>query len=87
MDIDKLKLKQIKFDLIISNFYLHLSNNIDLLFNNINNSLNKNGFFIATIPGNNCFSELKNSMIKADTNLYGGAYQRFTNALTIEKIS
>ena len=87
LDHDKWEIIDQKFNLIISNFYLHLTNNFDLLFKNINKSLKKNGFFIATIPSVNCFFELKESMILADTKIYGGSYQRFSNFLTIDIIS
>lgn len=86
-DHDKWNIKEGKFDLIISNFYLHLTNNIDFLFKNINNSLNKNGFFISTFPNTNCFSEIRKSMLEADEDLYGGFYQRFNKLFTIEKLN
>lgn len=49
-DHDEWFFKEEIFDLIISNYYLHLSKNFDLLLKNINYSLNNNGFFIATLP-------------------------------------
>ena len=86
-DHDEWPFKEKVFDLIISNYYLHLSNNFDLLLKNINYSLNDNGFFIATLPGNSTLPELKSSMIAADTEMYGGAYRRFMEMYSIEKIS
>ena len=86
-DHDNWNLSKNKFDLIISNLYLHLTNNLDLLLKNINFSLEKNGFLIATVPNTNCFYQLKESMIKADLLIYGGAYQRFNNFFSIEKIN
>ena len=86
LDHDQWNLNQKKFDLIISNFYLHLTNNFDLLLANINNCLNNNGFFIAAIPSNNCFYEIINCMIKADIEIYAGAYRRFIELFSIEKI-
>ena len=76
-----------KFELIISNFYLHLTNNFDNLLKKINLSLKKNGFFMATLPGLNCFHELKDIMIKADIEFYGGAYRRFNDSFSIQYIS
>jgi len=76
-----------KFDLIISNFYLNFSNNFNLLLKNINLSLNDNGFFLATIPGVNCFNELRNVMIKTDLEIYGGAYRRFNDFFPINYIA
>ncbi len=87
IDHDKWEVSNTKYDLILSNFYLNLSNNLDNLLKIINLSLNANGFFIASIPGINCFHEIKNSMIKADLEIYGGAYKRFFNNFSIENIS
>jgi len=87
LDNDNWEIGKQQFNLIISNFYLHLTNNFDLLLKNINQSLKKNGFFIATIPSMNCFSELKKSMILADEKIYGGSYQRFAQNITIDAIS
>ena len=87
LDNDNWKINKKKFDLIISNFYLHLTNNFDLLLSNINKSLKKNGFFIATIPNINCFSELKKCMIEADEEIYGGSYQRFVKSFNVEDIT
>jgi len=86
LDHDQWVINEKKFDLIISNFYLHLTNNFNLLLKNINNSLNKNGFFIASIPSLNCFTEIKNCMIQADMEFYGGAYRRFNESFSIEQI-
>ena len=86
-DHDKWILKENEFDLIISNFYLHLTNDFDLLLSNINSSLKKNGFFIAAIPSINCFHEIKDCMIQADLEMYEGAYRRFKELLNVEKIS
>ena len=87
LDHDKWELNNKKFDLIISNFYLHLTNNFDFLLKNINQTLNNNGFFIATIPGINCFHELKNSMMLADIEIYGGAYRRFLESFSVDTVS
>ena len=38
LDHDEWNLHNEKFDLIVSNFYLHLTNNFDLLIKNIHNS-------------------------------------------------
>ena len=86
-DHDEWPFKEKIFDLIISNYYLHLSNNFDLLLKNINYSLNDDGFFIATLPGINTLPELKSSMIEADIEMYGGVYRRFMELYSIEKIN
>ena len=87
LDHDKWELNNKKFDLIVSNFYLHLTNNFDLLLKNINHSLSNKGFFIATVPGINCFHELKNSMMQADIEIYGGMYRRFLELFSVDVIS
>ena len=86
-DHDKWEINNKKFDLIISNFYLHLTNNFNLLLKNINHTLSNKGFFIATIPGINCFHELKNTMMLADIEIYGGMYRRFVDFFSVEIIS
>ena len=87
LDHDKWEIGNKKFDLIISNFYLHLTNNFNLLLKNIHHTLNNKGFFIATIPGINCFHELKNSMMLADIEIYGGMYRRFVDFFSIDIIN
>ena len=87
LDHDKWNLNDKKFDLIISNFYLHLTNNFNLLLKNIHSSLSDKGFFIATIPGINCFHELKHSMMLADIEIYGGMYRRFVDFFPVDIIS
>jgi len=86
-DHDQWGLNNNKYDLIISNFYLHLTNNLEILLKNIYKSLNNNGFFIASLPSLNCCYELKISMIEADLEIYGGAYKRFSDAFSINRIS
>ena len=85
-DIDFLEIKQGKYDLIISNVMLSLTDNIDKLLNKIINSLTSNGFFIATVPSLDNFYSLKSAMIKTDIELYGGAYNRFNKLIGLQKI-
>ena len=76
-----------KYDIIISNLYLYLTNDLELLIKNIYNSLNNNGFFVASLPSVNCFYELKKCMIEADLDIYNGAYKRFIDVFSIDIIS
>tara|TARA_B100001057_G_scaffold208830_1_gene209524 strand:+ start:811 stop:1587 length:777 start_codon:yes stop_codon:yes gene_type:complete len=76
IDLDNLKIKDNRFDLIYSNFFCQLTSNFDKLIENIFKCLNSNGFFIATIPGNENIYQLVNSMYETDNILYGGMYQR-----------
>ena len=75
MDHDSWVLNKLNFDLIISNFYIHITNNFDFLLKNIHQSLKNNGFFITSLPAINCFTQLKQSMFMADIEFYGGAYR------------
>ena len=86
MDLDNWDFKTETFDMIYSNFFIHLSNDFEKLLKNIFSSLKPNGFFIATMPGPLNLYQLKNSMIKTDIDLYGGAYQRFNHNISVEEI-
>ncbi len=85
-DLDHWKIEKESYDLIISNFYLFLSENLNNLFKKIIDSLDSNGFFIATMPTRENFNSLKEAMIKTDINLYGGAYNRFNKFLNLDEI-
>ena len=81
IDLDNLQFKNKKFDLIYSNFFCHLTSNFEKLIENIFQSLNANGFFIATIPSTENIYQLINSMYETDNILYGGIYQRVNPSL------
>ena len=85
-DLDCWETEKESYDLIISNFYLFLSDNLDNLFRKIINSLASNGFFIATMPTQENFNSLKETMIRTDIDIYGGAYNRFNKFLNLEEI-
>jgi len=85
-DLDEWKYETKKYDLIISNFFLFLSDKFDNLLNKILFSLAPNGFFLATLPAKENFNELKLSMIKTDIDLYGGAFNRFNNYMELPKV-
>ncbi len=85
-DLDLWKEEIEKYDLIISNFYLFLSENLNNLLKKINNSLLPNGFFIATMPTKENFNSLKLAMIKTDIDLYGGAFNRFNKNIELTDI-
>ena len=75
-----------KYNLIISNFFLNLSNNLEDVLKKIINSLVPNGFFIATLPDPKNFNALRLAMIKTDIQLYGGAYNRFNRVTELKDI-
>jgi len=76
IDLDNIQIKDSKFDLIYSNFFCQLTSNFGKLIQNIFQSLNSNGFFIATIPSSENIYQLIGSMYETDNILYGGMYQR-----------
>ena len=86
VDLDNLIIKDKKFDLIFSNFFCQLTSNFEQLIKSIFNSMNSNGFFIATVPGNENIYQLVNSMYETDNFLYGGMYQRINPSLDINDI-
>ena len=86
IDLDDLQIKDNKFDLIYSNFFCQLTSNFEKLIENIFQSLNSNGFFIATIPSAENIYQLINSMYDTDNILYGGMYQRVNPILDTNDI-
>tara|TARA_Y100001970_G_scaffold293652_1_gene441972 strand:+ start:4127 stop:4933 length:807 start_codon:yes stop_codon:yes gene_type:complete len=85
-DLDKWKGDNNKYDLILSNFFLFLSDNFDNVLKKIIISLTPNGFFLATLPAKENFSSLKLAMIKTDIDLYKGAYNRFNRSIELTDI-
>jgi len=75
-----------KYNLIISNFFLNFSDNISLVLDKIIKALIPNGLFLATLPSQNNFNELKTAMIKTDIELYEGVYNRFNKATELTEI-
>jgi len=85
-DLDEWHFKSNKFDLIISNFYLNISYDLEKLLSKILKSLLPNGFFLATLPSPENFSFLKSAMMKTDMQLYGGVYNRFNRTIDLHII-
>ncbi len=86
LDLDLWEIEHNKYDLILSNFFLNLVNDFDGLMNKIINSLVPNGFFLATLPSAQNFSELRTAMIKTDIQIYDGAYNRFNPTIELQQI-
>ena len=86
IDLENLQIKDKKFDLIFSNFFCQLTSSFDNIIKEIFQSLNSNGFFIATIPSTNNIYQLVNSMYETDNILYGGMYQRINPSLDTNDI-
>ncbi len=86
VDLDFWVPQEKEFDLIISNFYLNICEDLNKLLSNIMKSLLPNGFFLATLPSPENFSLLRSAMMKTDMQLYGGAYNRFNRTPELHTI-
>ncbi len=86
VDFDDDDLFKDKYDLIHSNFLLHLIDNFEGFFKKIHTALKSNGFFIASIPDSNNIKELVDTMYQTDLELYEGVYQRINPTKEIEYI-
>ena len=86
IDIDFWVPQEKEFDLIISNFYLNICEDLKKIFSKIMKSLLPNGFFLATLPSPENFSLLRSVMMTTDIELYGGTYNRFNRAPELHTI-
>ena len=86
IDIDFWPPQEKEFDLIISNFYLNICEDLEKILSKIMKSLLPNGFFLATLPSPENFSLLRSAMMKTDMQLYGGTYNRFNRAPELHTI-
>lgn len=86
IDIDFCPPQEKEFDLIISNFYLNICEDLKKILSKIMKSLLPNGFFLATLPSPENFSLLRSAMMKTDMQLYGGTYNRFNRAPELHTI-
>lgn len=86
IDIDFWPPQEKEFDLIISNFYLNICEDLKKVMLKIMKSLLPNGFFLATLPSPENFSLLRSAMMKTDMQLYGGTYNRFNRAPELHTI-
>ena len=86
IDIDFWPPQEKGFDLIISNFYLNICEDLKKILSKIMKSLLPNGFFLATLPSPENFSFLRSAMMKTDMQLYGGTYNRFNRTPELHTI-
>ena len=86
IDIDFWLPQEKEFDLIISNFYLNICEDLKKILSKIMKSLLPNGFFLATLPSPENFSLLRSAMMKTDMQLYGGTYNRFNRTPELHTI-
>ncbi len=83
-DLDNWKLNKNCYDLIFSNMYIHLFDDIENILRKIQASLKKNGFLIFAIPDKNNIQQLLNSLIQTDLDLYQGVFRRINPTLEID---
>tara|TARA_B100001287_G_C22662854_1_gene521277 strand:+ start:718 stop:1494 length:777 start_codon:yes stop_codon:yes gene_type:complete len=86
IDLYNLKLQSDCYDLIISNFFLHLTSNFEDSMQSIHKALKSDGLFIAAIPDIDNLYQLVNSMYKSDMLIYQGAYQRTNSTIEVDEI-
>ena len=86
IDIDFWIPQEKEFDLIISNFYLNICEDLNKILSKIMKSLLPDGFFLATLPTPENFSLLRSAMMKTDMQLYGGTYNRFNRTPELHTI-
>ena len=86
IDIDFWVPQEKEFDLIISNFYLNICEDLQKILSKIMKALLPNGFFLATLPSPENFSLLRSVMMTTDIELYGGTYNRFNRAPELHTI-
>ena len=86
IDLDLWKNKKEEYNLVLSNLFLSLCDNIENIINKIMNSLIPNGFFLATLPSPENLNSLKSAMIQTDIEMYGGAYNRFNRTVDLKNM-
>ena len=85
-DLDLWIEEPLKYDLILSNLLLSITESLEKIIKKIFISLVPNGFFLATLPDVQNFYLLKSAMIKTDEQLYGGVYNRFNKGTNLQNI-
>ena len=86
INISNLELKKNTYDIVYSNFFLHICDNIEENLKSIFDSLKSNGLFIFVIPGSENIYQLINSMYKVDQMLYSGSYSRHNPTVSVNEI-
>ena len=83
---ESLPFKERFFDLVLSNLYLHWSNNFSVCLNEINRVLKPDGLFLASLFGNETLQELKYSLYKAEDKLTNTVTPRVSPFLNMQQI-
>ena len=71
-DEEYLPFKESTFDIVLSSLYLHWSNDLETVMNNVYKVLKPDGVFIASILGNNTLKELQDCFYFAENERRGG---------------
>ena len=69
LNLNNIKFEKNFYNLIFSNCFLHLTNDIEIFLSSIYESLKPNGFFIAAIPQSDNMYQIVNSMYET-TKIY-----------------
>ncbi|AGA65061.1 SAM-dependent methyltransferase, BioC-like protein [Liberibacter crescens BT-1] len=74
--LDELPLAPKSMDLILSPLNLHIINNVPKILVEIHRSLKPGGLFLAAIPGVGTLTELRQALLKAETEINSGTSPR-----------
>lgn len=73
---EALDLVQTSYDLVLSPASLHLTNDTPGIFKQVFNALKEDGLFMASVLGAGTLQELREALLTAESDLYGGASAR-----------
>ncbi|MEO9457619.1 MAG: methyltransferase domain-containing protein [Lentilitoribacter sp.] len=76
LDAEALKFTDASYDLILSPASLHLTNDTPGLFAQSHKALKEDGLFMASVLGAGTLQELREALLTAESELYGGASAR-----------
>lgn len=73
---DPLGLAASSHDLIVSNLHMHWVNDLPGMLVQLNQALKPDGLFLAALFGGETLTELRHSLLAAESEIIGGAHQR-----------
>lgn len=73
---EALDLAHTSYDLVLSPASLHLTNDTPGIFKQVFNALKEDGLFMASVLGAGTLQELREALLTAESDLYGGASAR-----------
>ncbi len=83
-DLKKLALEPETYDLIVCAFALHWSSDLLDSLRQIKRALRPDGLFLAVLPGTNSLKELKQALVLAETDLFGGISPRIDPFVSLQ---